>query len=81
MLGRLRMNIDDCIHKYEYFGEKVFGHSRWFNIRSPLFWPRDKYDHKALETAVQAVVDDRVQYVASFPRSQNFAFNENRCRT
>lgn len=81
MLGRLRMNIDACIHDYEYFGGKVFGHSRWFHIRSPLFWPRDKYNHKKLEKAVREVVERRVPYVASFPGGRNFAFDENRCRT
>lgn len=81
MLGRLRMNIDDCIRDYEYFGERVFGHSRWFHIRSLLFWPRDKYDHRVLEEAVQKVVETRGPHVASFPGGRNFAFDENRCRT
>lgn len=75
------MSIDDCIRDYEYFGQNVFGHSRWFHIRSPLFWPRDKYDQKVLEAAVQEVVDRRVPYVASFPGGRNFASDENRCRT
>ena len=74
------MNIDDCIRDYEKFGERVFGHSRWFHLRSLLFIPRDKYNHKVLEKVVQEVVDERVPYVASFPGGRNFTFDENRCR-
>ena len=81
MLGRLRMNIDDCIEDYETLGEKVFGRSRLFHLRSPLFWIRDKYNHKVLEDVVRDVVRKRVPKVATFPGGQNFAFDENRCRT
>jgi hypothetical protein len=81
MLGRLRMNIDDCIEDYETLGEKVFGHSRWFHLRSPLFWVRDKYNHRVLQDVVRKVVRERVPKVATFPGGQNFAFDENRCRT
>ncbi len=81
MLGRLRMNIDDCIEDYETLGEKVFGHSRWFHFRSPLFWVRDKYNHRVLQDVVRKVVRERVPKVATFPGGQNFAFDENRCRT
>lgn len=81
MLGRLRMNVDDCISEYETLGAKVFGHSRKCHIRSPLFWPRDKYKHKTLESVVRDVVRRRVPKVAEFPGGRNFASDENRCRT
>ena len=81
MLGRLRMNVDDCITEYEKLGSKVFGHSRKCHIRSPLFWPRDKYNYKTLERVVEDVVRRRVPKVAEFPGGTNFAFDENRCRT
>ena len=81
MLGRLRMNVDDCIADYEKLGYEVFGHCRWFHLRSPLFWPRDKYNHKTLQNVVKRVVNDRVPRVASFPGGRNFAYDENRCRT
>ena len=80
MLGRLRMNIDDCIREYETLGAKVFGHSRWFHLRSPLFWPRDKYNHKVLQETVRDVVKRYIPKVADFPGGRNFAFDENRCR-
>ena len=81
MLGRLRMNVDDCISEYETLGCEVFGHSRKCHIRSPLFWPRDKYKYKTLENVVRDVVRRRVPKVAEFPGGRNFAFDENRCRT
>lgn len=81
MLGRLRMNVDDCIRDYEQFGEKVFGHPRLFHLRSPLFWVRDKYDHKILEKVIKEVIENRVPHVPNFPGGRNFAFDENRCRT
>lgn len=81
MLGRLRMNVDDCISEYETLGAEVFGHSRKCHIRSPLFWPRDKYKYKTLERVVRDVVRRRVPKVAEFPGGRNFAFDENRCRT
>ncbi|MCJ1470616.1 hypothetical protein MMC07_009262 [Pseudocyphellaria aurata] len=81
MLGRLRMSIDDCIRDYENFGQMVFGHSRRVHVRTPLFWPRDKYDEKVLEAVVRDVVERNVPHVATFPGGRNFAFDENRCRT
>ena len=80
MLGRLRMNIDDCIHDYENLGSKVFGHSRWCHLRSPLWFPREKYNHKVLKEVVQGVVNERVPKVGTFPGGKTFAFDENRCR-
>lgn len=79
MLGRLRMCIDDCIAEYETLGPKVFAHPRWFHFRSPLFWPRDKYDHRSLEQAIREVVDRRSRFVDG--GGKNFASDENRCRT
>ena len=79
MLGRLRMSIDDCIAEYETLGLKVFAHPRWFHLRSPLFWPRDKYDHRSLEKAIKDVINGRSPYVAGGDKS--FASDESRCRT
>ena len=81
MLGRLRMNIDDCVSDYEKLGGKVFGRSRWFHLRSPLWFPRDKYNHRNLENAVKEVVAQKIPKIAKFPGGQNFGFDENRCRT
>lgn len=74
------MNIDDCIQDYKILGAKVFGKPRRCHFRSPLWWPRDKYNHKILREVVEEVVRQRVPKVADFPGGQNFAFDENRCR-
>lgn len=79
MLGRLRMSIDDCITEYETLGHKVFAHPRWFHFRSPLFWLRDKYDHRSLEKAIRDVIDRRSPFVDG--GDKNFASDENKCRT
>ena len=81
MLGRLSMSIEDCISAYKTLGAKVFGRSRWVHLKSPLFWPRDKYDHLALEKVVKDLTRQRVSTLSNFPGGQNFAFDENRCRT
>lgn len=82
MLGRLRMNVDDCIEEYETLGGKVFGKSRYFHIRSiPPFWlPREKYNHETLETVIQSLIDRRIPKIGQFPGGKTFAFDENRCR-
>ena len=82
MLGRLRMNVDDCIEEYRTLGKEVFGRSRLFHLRSiPPFWfPREKYNHKTLEGVIQGLVDRRVPKIGGFPGGKTFAFDENRCR-
>ena len=82
MLGRLRMNVDDCIEEYETLGGKVFGKSRWFHLRSipPLWLPREKYNHETLETVIQSLIDRRIPKIGHFPGGKTFASDENRCR-
>ena len=82
MLGRLRMNVDDCIKEYENLGGKVFGKSRWFHLRSipPLWLPREKYNHETLENVIQSLIDRRIPKIGHFPGGKTFAFDENRCR-
>ena len=82
MLGRLRMSVDDCIEEYETLGGEVFGTSRWLHLRSipPLWLPREKYDHRKLESVIQSLVDRRIPKIGRFPGGKNFAFDENRCR-
>ena len=72
------MSVDDCISVYEQLGEEIFGRPRWFHVRSPLFWPRDKYNHKTLEAIIQNLVKQRIP--DEDPGKRNFAFDENRCK-
>ena len=82
MLGRLRMNIDDCIEEYETLGKRVFAKSRLFHVKSiPPFWfPREKYNYRTLEEVIQDMIDRRVPKIGTFPGGKTFAFDENRCR-
>jgi hypothetical protein len=50
MLGRLRMNIPDCLEYYKKFGDDLFGHKR---STIPL---ATKYHHQPLEKAVKEIV-------------------------
>ncbi len=77
MLGRLRMNVDDCISEYETLGKKVFGRPRTGHIRSILWWPRDKYDHGNLEAVIEDVVKRRCITKGA---SATFPANEEMCR-
>ncbi|KAF2122505.1 acyl transferase/acyl hydrolase/lysophospholipase [Lophiotrema nucula] len=48
MLGRLRMDVDECIKAYKTLGLHIFGHLRW--------WRLTKYDYRNLEDAIKNVV-------------------------
>ena len=59
MLGRLHMNVDECLEAYEILADEVFGHPRRFHIRRPPWIPRDKYDHRRLEKVIKKIVKER----------------------
>lgn len=81
MIGRLRMSIDDYMRNYETLGAKVFGKSRWFSFRfSPFYWPREIYDHRVLQSVVEAVVWENAFKLAGFSGGRSFASDESRCR-
>ena len=58
LLGRLRLTVEEALHIYEDFAGEVFGKKRLFSIRSPLLYPRGKYDHRKLEEILKSVVND-----------------------
>ena len=79
MLGRLHMNVDECLEAYEFLAERVFARPRRFHIRKPPWIPRDKYDHVLLEEVIKAIVKQRDP-----SDSANTSFrqpNEKMCRT
>lgn len=71
------MNVDDCIAEYETLGKKVFGRPRIGHIRSFLWWPRDKYDHRHLEDVIEDVVRRRLPTKAA---SATFPANDETSR-
>jgi len=58
MLGRLEMNIDECIKAYTDLSEDVFHKKRRvpMGIKGDL---KERYDSKALEFAIKKVLKDR----------------------
>ena len=81
MLGRLRMDIQDSILAFDAVFKEVFHRKRWFHSRSPLFWPRAKFDHLILEQMIQEVVRRHAPRIQGFPGSSCFASDESQCRT
>ena len=75
MLSRLRMSVDECIEEYKSLGQKVFGHPRPFCKGG---FPWHKFDHKALEEAVQTVT---ARYGEESEFGIIFPSNEDLCRT
>lgn len=77
MLQRLRMTVDECIKEYKTLGEQVFGHPRSFSKGAIL---RQKFDHRALEKAVQDVT---TKYGEPSEYQRNYAMesiNDDMCR-
>jgi hypothetical protein len=59
MLGRLEMDVDDCISRYTDLMKDVFGKQA---RRIPLSWRggiRARFDSTRLETAIKEVMADR----------------------
>jgi hypothetical protein len=62
MLGRLRMNVPDCIQEYETFGDRIFGRPRFFNIlKLPGMVGRSKYDANKLKDVFKDVTRRRAE--------------------
>ena len=59
MLGRLHMNVDECIQQYEVLGKNVFGKMQWAGqtgkfAKGMLNLPF--YDINSLQTAIKSVL-------------------------
>ena len=81
MLGRLRMNIDQCIEDYKRMGGVIFGRPRLLSMRGPLPANRSKYDHRKLKAAVEAVVNRRLAGHGDHLGDHTFPSSQERCRT
>ena len=69
MLGRLRMDIDECIEKYPAMAANVFGHPRTFHWRGVL---RYKHDHGYLEQEITRLVESRTPESQTSDGTQHF---------
>ena len=81
MLGRLRMSIDKCIDAYRKLAGDIFEHPRLASIRGPIFWPRDKYDGRTIQRAVEEVVNRRMSKSQREIGAGNFNSPPGLCRT
>lgn len=79
MLGRLSMNVEECIEAYEQLADRVSGHPRRFHIRKPPWVPRDKYNRKNLENVIKEIV--RRRSGAGLVHTLFLQPNEDMCRT
>jgi hypothetical protein len=66
MLGRLRMSADQCVQNYPSMASKIFSNAR-LQFKG---WPRNKYDAKVLEDAIDKIVqlrtDGKKGHLATF---------------
>lgn len=70
MLGRMKMSVDGALEVYERFGSQVFGNPRTMHIRSILWRPRSKYNHRTFLGVLRNVVAENV------PRAQDGQAND-----
>jgi hypothetical protein len=81
MLGRLRMNVDECIKDYKTMGGLIFGRPRLFSMRGPLLANRPKYNHEKLKEAVESIVNNRLAGHGDHLGDHTFPSSQERCRT
>ena len=81
LLGRLRMNVNACIHEYNKLSKDIFGSPRLASIRGPIPWPRDKYDGETIQKAVQDVISRRMSKAERQVGAGNFNSPPGLCKT
>lgn len=59
MLGRLRMNVDDCINAYQETGSRVFQKRKTLNPISATGRLKARYSHEALTTVAKEIIKRR----------------------
>jgi hypothetical protein len=86
MLGRLKMNVDECIEAYQTLGDDIFGRPRLRHIRQLkipfLWWPRSKYNKQKFEDIIQGFVNKYEPRPAGDPAGKDYlADPEDHCKT
>ena len=83
MLGRLRMTVDECIVEYKTLSPNIFTKIRRMKVGirfqgKPDLVIKDRFDHKAIETGIQALLTKRgIDPEALFKETSN----ESKCMT
>lgn len=72
MLGKLGMNLEECIHSYQNLSETIFG-KKHFRGRVTHGLAPTKYSGKCLEKAIQGVMEGKGLGVTAtmFPRTSS----------
>jgi hypothetical protein len=70
MLGRVKIGVDAALAAYEELGSQIFGHPRLMHVRSVLWWPKSKYNHRKFLEILQRAVEKAV------PRAQDGQTND-----
>lgn len=83
MLGRLGMTVDECIAEYKALSPNIFTkiHRMKVGIRfqgKPDLVLKDRFDHKALETGIRALLIKRGMNPESFFKETP---DESKCKT
>ena len=83
MLGRLKMDIEDCLISFETYADEIFGHPRIFNsLTLGSITNRTKYGRRILEKASRRVVKDFGQSPdGRVWKINTFAAPQDQCRT
>ena len=83
MLGRLKMDIDECLSNFERYADEIFGHPRMFNsLTLGSITNRTKYGRRILEKASRRVVKDFGQSPdGRVWKINTFAAPQDQCRT
>ena len=82
MLGRLKMDIDECLVSFETYADEIFGHPRMFNSLTLGITNRTKYGPRILEKASRRVVKDFGKSPGSLDWKINtFAAPQDQCKT
>jgi hypothetical protein len=88
MLGRLRMDVNECLKFYGELGSEVFGHPRRLHVSRNLFvgrwwWPRSKYNCKKFEQLLQTTIRHFAELGSedSYFQHDFFPLEDNKCRT
>lgn len=75
------MSAHDCLSEYRKIAGSMFGSPRFASTRSPLYWPKPKYDHHPFESQFESLLR---RYDKTFEDNQprdSLLGSNTKCRT
>ena len=78
MQGIFGLSVSDCIKEYQDIGQHIFARPRHFHLRTPVWFPRAKYDSDDFENCVSTFVHNKSNNLENSPlkRSSLYYFNK-----